>query len=74
VGESIIKNTIGVKQVRLRDLDGIAKIEVEVKDLKLFSNKFILGDISKKLQQIGFKKAILDPDGYKPGKFNVIVD
>ena len=33
-----------------------------------------LNEIIIKLQQIGFKKVVLDPEGYRPGKINVITD
>ena len=74
VGESIIKNIVNIKHVRVRDLNGDAKIEVNLNDLHLISQKETFNEINLKLQQIGFKKIILDPEGYKPGKINVIAD
>ncbi len=74
IGESIVKQTLGINQVRVRDFDGIAKIEVEKNDLKLFSNKTKLNEITSKLEQIGFKSVLIDPEGYKSGKINVIAD
>ena len=74
IGESFVKQTIGVTQVRVRDLDGIAKIEVDKDDLRLFSNKMKLNEITSKLEQIGFKSVLIDPEGYKSGKINVIAD
>ncbi len=73
-GESIVKQILGVKQVRVRDCDGIAKIEVEKNDLDLFSNKMKFNQIRSKLEQIGFKSVLIDPEGYKSGKINVIAD
>ena len=74
IGESIVKQTLGINQVRVRDFDGIAKIEVEKNDLGLFSNKTKLNEITSKLEQIGFKSVLIDPEGYKSGKINVIAD
>ena len=74
IGESIVKQTLGINQVRVRDFDGIAKIEVEKNDLGLFSNKTKLNEITSKLEQIGFKSVLIDPEGYKSGKINVITD
>ena len=34
----------------------------------------ILKQITEKLQMIGFTSVEVDPEGYKPGKINVIVD
>lgn len=74
LGEEIIKQIIGVRQVRVRDLDGIAKIEVGADEIKLLSNQTKLQEVFVKLHQIGFKSVSVDPEGYKPGKINVIVD
>jgi uncharacterized protein len=37
-------------------------------------NDVILNEITKKLKMIGFSAVEIDPDGYKPGKINVIAD
>ena len=74
IGESIVKQTFGVNQVRVRDFDGNAKIEVDKNDLGLFSNKMKINEITYKLEQIGFKSVLIDPEGYKSGKINVIAD
>lgn len=72
-GETIIKQITKVKQVRLRDFNGYAKIEVETNDIPIF-NKEIVDEISSKLHLIGFSSVEIDKDGYKPGKINVILD
>jgi uncharacterized protein len=74
VGESIVKQTLGAIQVRVRDFDGMAKIEVGSNELELLSNQFKLDEIILKLKQIGFKSVEIDPEGYKSGKINVIAD
>ncbi len=74
IGESIVKQTFGVNQVRVRDLEGIAKIEVDKNDIGLFSNKTKFSEIISKFEQIGFKSVFVDPEGYKSGKINVIAD
>ena len=72
-GETIVKQLTNVKQVRVRDIDGSAKIEVEKQMLSKF-NEIILNQITEKLQMIGFASVEVDPEGYKPGKINVIAD
>ena len=72
-GENIVKQLTQVKQVRVRDIDGSAKIEVEKQMLSKF-NEIILKEITEKLQMIGFTSVEVDLEGYKPGKINVIVD
>jgi len=74
LGEFLIKNLVGAKQVRVRDIDGSAKIELAPKELNLLSNESILQEIIKKLKLLGFSSVTVDPLGYKPGKINVIAD
>jgi len=72
-GETIVKQLTNVKQVRVRDLNGCAKIEVDKVMISSFNDK-ILNKITEKLKMIGFSAVEIDQDGYKPGKINVIVD
>ena len=73
LSEKFVKQTINVKQVRVRDLDGIAKLEVGSNELNLL-NDTILKKISSKLQLFGFSSVVVDPEGYKPGKINPIIE
>jgi len=72
-GETIVKQLTNVKQVRVRDLNGCAKIEVDKVMISSFNDK-ILNKITEKLKMIGFSAVEIDQDGYKPGKINVITD
>lgn len=72
-GETIVKQLTNVKQVRVRDLNGSAKIEVDKVMISLF-NEAVLNKITEKLKMIGFSAVEVDQDGYKPGKINVITD
>ena len=72
-GEILVKQLTKTKQVRVRDFNGIAKIEVEKEMISVF-NDDILKQLDKKLQMIGFSSVQIDPEGYKPGKINVIAD
>lgn len=73
-GEIMIKRWFGVKQVRLRDLDGTAKIEVLPEEIKLLSDKNKFTKLESELKKMGFKIVIVDPEGYRSGKLNVIMD
>jgi len=73
-GETIVKQITKLKQVRVRDLKGIAKLEVEKEKILILNNPSIFEEIKKKLKLIGFLDVIIDLDGYKPGKINVIAD
>jgi len=72
-GETIVKQLTNVKQVRVRDIDGSAKIEVEKQMISRFDQN-ILKQITEKLKMIGFTSVEVDQEGYKPGKINVIAD
>ena len=73
LGETIVKQITNLKQVRVRDLNGVAKIEVDKDRISVFEDE-ILDEITKKLKLIGFLSVQIDPDGYRPGKINVIAD
>jgi uncharacterized protein len=73
IGETIVKQITNLKQVRVRDLNGVAKIEVDKDKISVFEDK-ILNEITIKLKLIGFLSVKIDPDGYRPGKINVITD
>lgn len=73
LGETIVKQLTNVKQVRVRDYDGSAKIEVDKEMISVFDTR-ILKQITEKLNMIGFRTVEIDQEGYKPGKINVIID
>ena len=73
-GEFMIKLWFGVKQVRLRDLDGTAKIEVLPEEIKLLSDKNKFTKLESELKKMGFKTVFVDQEGYRSGKLNVIMD
>ena len=70
-GETIVKQLTNIKQVRVRDFDGSAKIEVDKEMINVFDEN-IMNQITEKLKLIGFSSVDIDKDGYKPGKINVI--
>jgi len=52
----------------------IARIEVDVDELPLLENSVVLQKIKNQLKLISFDDVSIDPDGYKPGKINVITN
>ena len=72
MGETIIKQLTGFQQVRVRDLNGSAKIEVEPNNISVLCKQYYLDQIVDKLKMIGFSSVTVDPDGYKSGKLNLI--
>jgi len=73
-GETIVKQTTKLKQVRVRDLKGVAKLEVEKDKIPILTEHANLEEITMKLKLIGFSDVIVDPEGYKSGKINVVAD
>jgi pyridinium-3,5-biscarboxylic acid mononucleotide sulfurtransferase len=73
MGEIFVKQAVGARQVRVRDINGMAKIEVGVDELSLIQNAN-LEELTSKLKSIGFESVTIDETGYKPGKINVIAD
>ncbi|MGI9567154.1 MAG: ATP-dependent sacrificial sulfur transferase LarE [Nitrosopumilus sp.] len=73
LSETIVKQLTKIKQVRVRDLNGSAKIEVDKESIYLFDDR-ILNQITEKFSMIGFTSVEVDQEGYKPGKINVISD
>ena len=74
LGEKIVKQLLGAKQVRVRDMDGVAKIEVGVDELYLLESGTLLQKIKDQLKLISFEDVSIDPEGYRPGKINVITN
>jgi pyridinium-3,5-biscarboxylic acid mononucleotide sulfurtransferase len=70
--ETVLKS-LGLKQVRVRHHDQIARIEIDIDELPAF-----LGDSNKqaiatsKLKELGYKEVIIDPQGYRQGSANAI--
>jgi len=68
--ERFLKNTLGLKQVRVRDHNGLARIEVEKNDLeKAFSQR---EEITRVLMEKGFLYVTLDLAGYRTGSMNQV--
>ena len=74
IGELMVKQTIPAKQVRVRDLNGLAKIELDPQSLQKLPKGFNISKLEQNLKLIGFSSVVIDPEGYAPGKINVMVD
>jgi len=71
LGETLVKQLTNLKQVRVRDIQGCAKIEVDKEKISIFDEN-IINQLNEKLKLIGFTSVEIDKDGYKAGKINVI--
>ncbi len=74
LGEALIKSRTGARQIRVRDMDGIAKIEVDQENIEEISGGAVFDELDSQLRLIGFKSVTVDPRGYRQGKINVIAD
>jgi uncharacterized protein len=68
--EDYIKKLTGVKQIRVRDHDTIARIEVGRDERKMFFNEELMDSIWAKLRSLGYVYVALDLYGYKSGSLN----
>jgi len=68
--ERYLKYTLGLSQVRVRDHNGLARIEVEKKDLeKILTRR---DEVTKLLLEEGFYYVTLDLEGYRTGSMNKV--
>jgi len=72
--EIIVRQLFGVRQVRVRDFDKYARIEVNKNEMSLLRDKKKFLILERYLRELGFETILIDPDGYRPGKLNVITD
>ena len=74
LGETMIKQLTGFELIRLRDIDGVAKIEVESNNIPMLYEREYLEQITTKLLMIGFHSVMIDPNGYRTGGINIIYE
>jgi uncharacterized protein len=65
--EQAVKAVTGVKQVRVRDHNGLARIEVEKAERAVFCSADVLDRVAERLKKLGFKYVTVDLEGYQPG-------
>ena len=65
--EQVVKSLSGVKQVRVRDHNGLARIEVPKTDFSLICKIIVWDQITSALLNLGFKYVTLDMQGYISG-------
>ncbi|CUR51061.1 Putative ATP-utilizing enzyme of the PP-loop superfamily [Nitrosotalea devaniterrae] len=72
--EIMVKQLFGVRQVRVRDFGDSASIEVDKNEIIFLDNKKNMSILEKYMNGLGFYRITVDPNGYRPGKLNVITD
>jgi uncharacterized protein len=72
--EQLIKKIVGVRQLRVRDHNGLARIEVGRDERSMLFNIDVMDKIAEELKQLGFKFATMDLEGYKTGSMLVTIE
>jgi len=72
--ETMIKQLFGVRQIRVRDFGNSATIEVDKDEIILLDNEKNMSILKEYMNQFGFNTVLVDPNGYRSGKLNVITD
>jgi pyridinium-3,5-biscarboxylic acid mononucleotide sulfurtransferase len=63
-GELYIKQLTGVKSLRVRYSDALARIEVSPEERKIFFDERVMDNIDAELKRLGFTRVTLDLRGY----------
>jgi len=62
----------GIRQVRVRCHQDLARIEVSPEERDVFFNVKFMDEMAAVLKKIGFRYVAIDADGYRTGKLNRI--
>lgn len=72
--ERLIREISGVRQLRVRDHNGLARIEVGRDERGLLLNVEIMDRIAEELKRMGFKFVTLDLEGYRTGSMLTTIE
>ncbi len=72
--EQAVKAITGVKQIRVRDHNGLARIEVGKAERALFCSVDVLDRVAEDLKKLGFKYVTVDLEGYRSGSMLKTLD
>ncbi|MEM2964419.1 MAG: ATP-dependent sacrificial sulfur transferase LarE [Candidatus Bathyarchaeia archaeon] len=67
MAERAVKSLTGARQVRVRDHDSLARIEVDKKERRLFFSEDVMDKVASELKRLGFKYVTVDLEGYRSG-------
>jgi uncharacterized protein len=68
--EDFIRKKYGIRILRVRDYDGLARIEVGRDEIGRLLKQEIFEEMAKKLKDFGFTYVTLDLEGYRSGSMN----
>ena len=65
--EAAIREIVQVRQLRVRDHNGLARIEVGAEERALFLSLDVANAVAEQLKRLGFKYVTFDLEGYRSG-------
>jgi len=71
--ERFIRRLTGVRELRVRSHDNLARIEVGKSERKLLFNERLMESIAKKLKSLGFTYVAMDLQGYRSGSMDEVL-
>jgi uncharacterized protein len=71
--EKYIIDLLGAKQVRVRDHDGMARIEVGKDERRIFYDEGLMDKIAERLKSLGFNYVTMDLQGYRSGSMDEVL-
>jgi uncharacterized protein len=72
--EQIVRKISGVRQLRVRDHNGLARIEVGRDERSMLLEIRVIDRIAEELKKLGFSFVTLDLEGYRTGSMLVTVE
>ena len=67
LAEQIVRELTGIRQLRVRDHNGLARIEVKRDERNQLCDVEVLNKIVSRLKRLGFKFVTVDAEGYRTG-------
>ena len=69
-GEDLLRHELGFRQVRVRDHDAMARIEVELEDLPRLLTEQVRRSIVARFKALGYTYVTFDLEGFRSGSMN----
>ena len=70
--ESVLRG-LGLRQVRVRHHDAVARIEIGLDELSDFLSDHQKQSVARsQLKDLGYEEVIIDPEGYRQGSANIV--
>ena len=69
-GEELLRNQLGFRQVRIRQHDSIARIEIGPQDFARLLEESTRNRIVSQLKELGYAYVVLDLEGFRSGSMN----